>query len=115
MTRALLVRCSRLVAAVEAVVLVAVDAVGLPGLLVGEDAAILAGEVTVVLSAHVALFAVDPPFLALKTGGFTGSELAGADALGDSVLLIVFALIDGDAGLREGGCGCREEGCSKSK
>ena len=103
----LCVRCT-LVAAAEAVVLVAIDVAGLAVLLPGEDMAVLAGEAAVVLGSHVVLFTVDTAFLALEVGGFARGELAGADALRDAVLLVVLALVDGGAGL--GKCRLRGRG-----
>jgi hypothetical protein len=85
---------------------------------VGENAAILPGEVAIVLGAHPALFAIDTPLLVLYSRGFARRELAAANALTDAILLIVFPLVDGggpavrlgeDGGWRQG------EGCNKGK
>ena len=99
------------------VVLVLVDAGGLSVLLASKDAAVLAGEAAVVLGAHDVLFVIDTGLLALEVGGFARGELAGADALGDAVLLVDFALVDGGAGGRLGDSGGRnkDECCREGK
>ena len=48
----------------------------------------------VVFRAHRVLFLIDACFLRFEVLGFTGSELAAVDALGNAILLIVLALRD---------------------
>src|ERR1700722_3772069 len=86
------------------VVLIAVDAAGFLILLFVQRLAVLLGELAVVLGAHAPLFLVDAGFLVFEVRRLTGRELTTLHALGDSVLLILLALIDG-RGLR--GCGGR--------
>src|SRR5579864_2323585 len=51
-------------------------------------------ELAVVQFAHVALFLVQAGFLPLQIGSFTGGKLAALHAIGDAVLLILFAVLN---------------------
>ena len=58
----------------------------------------------IVLGLHVTLFLVQLRFLLLQVAGFTGGQLSVGHAVGDPVLLVLFALLN-RVGLKTGGCG----------
>ena len=76
------------------VVLFPVDVSGSPVLPAIERLAVGPGQVSVIRPAHSVLFPVDALLLTFEPGGFSRSELAAANALGDAVLLIFLSLQD---------------------
>src|ERR1700746_779456 len=69
-------------------------------LLLVDHGTIGTGEFAAVLAAHQLLFFVQVRFFALEIRGFTGCQLSAGDAIGNSVLLIFLALVDGRGRIR---------------
>src|SRR5271167_33662 len=68
------------------------------------------GQFAVVQFAHVALFLVHGRFFLLQVRGLAGSQFAALHAVGDAVLLVLFAVLNAFAGYRRGrGGGLRED------
>src|SRR5579875_3298743 len=98
-----------------AVVLVAVNRARYPVLPAIQGGAIGAGEMAVVGAAHLVFLAIDRGIAAFQIAGFAGGQLAALHSLGDAVLLILFALVDGGRGLRHrDGCGKGKKGGGKA-
>ena len=76
------------------VVLIAVDVAADLILLMVHLGAFLAGQVTTVGGSIVMHFLVDRRFLTLQMAGLARRQLAGANALADSSLLVAFTLVD---------------------
>src|ERR1035441_2667346 len=68
----------------------------------------------VILGAHATLFLVDAGLLVLQARGLPGFQVAALHALGDAVLLVLLALVDGWIGTVGGRLG-KDDGRGKSK
>src|SRR6185312_7887455 len=70
-------------------------------LLLVQSGTVGSGQVTVVQFAHVVLFLIQLRFLLFQMLGFARGKFAALDSVGDAVLLVFLALVDG------GRRGCR--------
>jgi hypothetical protein len=70
-----------------------------------EPDAVIVVQASAIGGAHVAFLAANRPFAALQPDGLAGVELAAANALGNALLLVFAALVDG-CGVTLHGRGC---------
>src|SRR5579864_7491329 len=86
------------------VVLVLVNLLGHLILLLGQSFLVGSGQLAVIELAHVALFLVDRGFLLFQVGGFTSGQFPALHAVSDTVLLVLFSVLNALAGYRRRGC-----------
>jgi len=77
------------------IVLVSGDLLREPVLLFCKLFLVVVVQLAAVLLLHLILFAIETGFFSLQVGGFTGGELAALYAVGDELLLVMFALLNG--------------------
>src|SRR5580704_574518 len=85
------------------IMLVLVNLVGQLVLLLVQGSAVGLGQVAVVHRLHITLFLVQLRFLLLQAASFAGSELSIGDAVGNTALLNIFALLNPTGDLRARG------------
>jgi len=79
----------------SSIVFLVVNLAGQSILLMVELCAVSRRQFSVVRRAHVVFFRVQRGFLGFQISGLSGGQLAALDTVGDAVLLVILALVDG--------------------